>query len=296
MLEWKPRRLLGIGIGIGVILALVVLDGLILRTLRSLPISFTFFVMALTLALSVLLVALIGYLVYGLLTLKYMMGRDGVFILWARRQETIPLAAIEAVVRLAEAGDSIARPRLCLPSHCLGRGRDSRGREVLFYSTGNRADELLITTALCSYVISPDNPTRFLAAVRARRRLGPTRSLEQTRTEGGLADLPIWRDRIALGLATAAVLANISLFAYIAFRFPSLAEIVPLLSESGQVRLLGAKQELFELPVLGLVVLLGNTVLGFALHRWERPVTYALVAVALLVQIIVWWAAISVMG
>jgi hypothetical protein len=296
MLEWKPRRFLSIGIGIGVILALVVLDGGILRALRILPISFTFFVMALTLVLSVLLVAFIGYLLYGVLTLKYMMGRDGVFILWARRQETIPLAAIEAVMRLAEAGDSIVRPRFSLPGHCLGRGGDGRGREVLFYSTGQRADELLIKTALGSYVISPDNPTGFLSAARARRRLGPTRSLEHTRSEGGLADLPIWRDWKALGLAAAAVVANVSLFAYIAFRYPSLAEIVPLLLESGQVRLLGAKQELFELPVLGLVVLLGNTVLGFALHRWERPVTYALAAVALLVQIIVWWAAISVMG
>jgi hypothetical protein len=296
MLEWKPRRFLGIGIGIGVIVVLVLVDGLILRALTSLPISFTSFVMALMLALSVLLVALIGYLVYGLLTLKYTMGRDGVFLLWSRREETIPLAAIEAVVRLAEEGNGISRPRFCLPGHCIGRGRDDRGREVLFYSTGRRADELLITTALHSYVISPDNPTGFLSAVRARRQLGPTRSLEQARRAGGLADLPIWRDWTALGLAAVAIVANACLFGYISFRYPSLPEIVPLLSESGQVRLLGAKEELFELPVLGLVVLLGNTVLGFALHRWERPVTYALAAVALLVQIIAWWAAINVIG
>ena len=296
MLEWKPRRFLGIGIGIGVILALVLLDGLILGALRSLPISFTSFVMAVTLALSVLLVPLTGYLVYGVLTLKYMMGRDGAFVLWAGRQETIPLAAVEGVVRLAEERDSITRPRFCLPGHCIGRGRDGRGREVLFYSTGHREDELLITTALHSYVISPDNPTGFLSAVRARRRLGPTRSLEQTRREGGVADLAIWRDWKALGLVIVAVVANVSLFGYIAFRYPALPEIVPVLSESGQVRLLGAKEELFELPVLGLVVLLGNTALGLALHRWERPVTYALAAVALLVQIIVWWAAIGAMG
>jgi hypothetical protein len=296
MLEWKPRRFLGISIGIGVIVALVLLDGLILRGLRSLPLSFTSFVMALTLALSVLLAALASYLVYGVLTLKYMMGRDGVLVLWAGRQETIPLAAIQAVVWLTEEGESITRPRLRLPGHCIGKGRDAGGREVQFYSTGRGADELLITTALHSYVISPDNPTGFLSAVRARRRLGPTRSLEQTRREGGLAGLAIWRDWKALSLVTVAIVANVSLFGYIAFRYPALPEIVPLLSESGQVRLLGAKEELFELPALGLVVLLGNTVLGFALHRWERPVTYALGAVALFVQIIAWWAAISVMG
>jgi hypothetical protein len=295
MLEWKPRRLLGVGLGVSVVLIILLLDGLLVGILRSQPISFLSFALGLLTVLSVFIAATVGYLIYGLLTLRYLVGRDSVVISWARRQETIPLAAIESIQPLAGLGDRIRR-RFCLPGHCIGWGRDDQGREVVLYSTGPRANELLITTADMSYVVSPSNPSGFLSAVSARRRLGPAESLERTRREGGLGGLAIWRDAIALGLAAAGALANAGLFAYAALRYPHLPGIVPLLSEAGQVTLLGHKEELWELPAIGLTVLLANTILGFALHRWERLVTYCLGAMAILVQVIVWSAALKVMG
>jgi hypothetical protein len=296
MLEWKPRRLLGIGLGVGVVLIILLLDGLLLGILRSQPISFLSFALGLLMVLSLFIAATLGFLVYGLLTLRYLIGRDGVVISWARRQETIPLATIESIEPLAVLGDRISRRRFCLPGHCIGWGSDDQGRKVLLYSTGSRSDELLITTADASYIVSPSNPSGFLSAVSARRRLGPAQSLQRARREGGLAGLPLWRDGIAMGLAAAGSIANAGLFAYIALRYPHLPGIIPLLSEAGQVTLLGNKGELWELPAIGLTVLLANTILGFALHRWERLVTYCLGAMAVLVQILVWSAAIKAMG
>jgi hypothetical protein len=296
MLEWKPRRLLGVGTALGAILAITLLDGLLLAWVRTQPISLVSFVLGLLVILSGLAAVVLCYLVYGLLTLRYLIGRDSITISWAWRQETIPLAAIEDIGPLAERGNRIRARGFFFPGHRLGRGREDEGREVLFYSTGARTDELFIVTTARSYVIAPSNPTGFLSAVRARRRLGPTQSLEQVRREGGLAGLPVWRDRIALGLAATAAAANAALFGYVAFLYQRLPEIVPLVSEAGQVQLLGAKEQLWELPAIGLVVLLANTGLGFALHRWERPATYSLEAMAVVVQILVWSAAISVMA
>ena len=296
VLEWRPRRLLGVAVGIGVIVAIVLVDGVLLRVVGSMPVSLISFLLGLLAVLSIPVVGVLGYLVYGLVSLKYLIGRDSVVISWARREVTIPLAAVESVVPGENLAGSIRWKGLRLPGHNVGRGRDDRGREVLFYSNGRSSDELLITTAVRSYVISPSRPTAFVSAVGARRRLGPAQSLEQTRKERGLSGLSVWRDWVALGLAASGAVANAGLFAYVSLRYPHLPEIVPLLSEAGTVKLIGAKQELFELPVLGLTVLVANTVLGFALHRWERPVTYSLGAIALLVQILVWSAAISVMG
>ena len=62
------------------------------------------------------------------------------------------------------------------------------------------------------------------------------------------------------------------------------------------LKLIGSKAELFELPAIGLTVLMVNTILGFVLHRWERPATYGLGAFALLVQVLLWVAIISLMG
>jgi hypothetical protein len=296
MLEWKPRRLLGVGLGVGIVLILLLLDGLLLGILRSRPVAFLSFVLGLLVVLSLFLAGTLGYLIYGLLRLRYLIGRDSVVISWAARQETIPLAAIESIEPLVGLGDRIRGRRFCLPGHCVGWARDDQGRRVLLYSTGPRSEELLITTADTSYVISPRNPSGFLSAVRARRRLGPAESLERARSKGGLAGLAIWGDLVAVGLAAMGALANAGLFAYIALRYPNLPGIVPLLSEAGQVTLLGHKEELWELPAIGLTVLLANTILGFALHRWERVVTYCLGAMAILVQVIIWSAAIKVMG
>jgi hypothetical protein len=275
---------------------MLVLNVLLLRGLTSQPISFLSFLMGLLIALSLLAMAFVAYQIYGLISLKYLLGRDSIIISWARRQETIPLAAIESIAPLSGHTVSAVRRGFRWPGYNIGRRRTKGEGELLLYSNGLCSDELLITTSVASYVISPDNPTGLLSAVRARQRLGPARRLEQVRTEGGLAGLPVWRDRKALGLASMAAVANAALFAYIAFRYPELPGIVPLLSEAGQVKLIGTREELFELPVIGLVVVLANAALGFALHRRERLLTYILGAVALVVQILVWSAALSAIG
>jgi hypothetical protein len=293
MLQWKPRRILGAGLGVVAVLAILALAALLLRLVSSQPVSLLSFVMGLLVVLSVLASALVAYQIYGLASLRYLLGRDSIVISWAGRKETIPLASIESISPLADQSAGPARRGLRWPGCCILGGHDERGSELLFYSNGRRSDELLITTAASSYVISPDNPTGFLLAVRGRQRLGPARRLEHVRTEGGLGGLPVWRDWMALGLATMSAVANAGLFAYIAFRYPQLPEIVPLLSEAGQVMLIGAREELFELPVIGLTVVLANTVVGFALHRRERLLTYILGAIAILVQILVWYATLS---
>ncbi len=293
MLQWKPKRLLGVGVGVGAILLILALDAVLLGTVTRRPLSFSSFIMGLLVALSLLALAIIIYQIYGLVSLKYLLGRDSITISWARRQEIIPLAAIESITPLAEQSGAMVKRGFHYPGYNIGRGRDEEGRDLLSYSNGRLSDELLITTTAVSYLISPAKSTGFLSAVRARQRLGPARKLEQVRMEGGLAGLPVWRDWTALALVSLAAVANAGLFAYIAFRYPSLPEIVPLLSEAGQVTLIGAREELFELPVIGLVVVLVNTTLGFALHRQERLLTYALGAIAFLVQILIWSAAMS---
>jgi hypothetical protein len=294
MLEWKPKRLLGSSVAISAILAIFLLDGLLLYVLTGQPPSFISFFLGLMMALSLPLVIILGYLLYGLFGLKYLMGRDSLIISWTRRQEIIPLAAIESILSVETLEDKIKIRGLRWPGYCIARGHSDKTEEVLFYSTDRPAEQLLITTPMMSYVISPSNPTGFLSALRARQRLGPARELQQTREDRGLGALPIWHDWKALGLAASGALANVGLFAYITARYPYLPELVPLLSDAGQVKLIGTKDELFEMPIIGLVVFLANTILGFVLHRWERPLTYFLTALALLVQIIFWSAAISI--
>jgi hypothetical protein len=296
MLDWKPRRLLGIATGISIIVGLLLVDVVLLGVLKSRSVDVISFLLGLLVVLSIPAMAVVSYLVYGLATLRYLMGRDSLVISWSRRRENIPMGNIQSCTPVTASGLKLKRRGLRYPGHCVGWGCDEAGRSVLFYSTGRAGEELLITTDKGGYLISPANPRGFLSALEARRRLGPTQSLEEGRTQAGLVGLPIWHDWIALGLTGAAALANAALFAYLALRYPSLPEIVPLLSEAGQVKLIGAKVDLFDLPAIGLSVLLANTALGFVIHKWERPASYALGAVALLIQLLVWQAALGLMS
>ncbi len=123
MLQWKPRRLLGVGVGIGAILLILALDAVLLGALTSQPFSFSSFVMGLLVALSLLALALILYQIYGLVSLKYLLGRDSITISWARRQEIIPLAAIESITPLAEQGGALVRRGFHYPGYNIGKGR-----------------------------------------------------------------------------------------------------------------------------------------------------------------------------
>jgi hypothetical protein len=294
MLEWKPKRLLGTGVGIGVMLVILLLDGLFLHLLGNRPLTLVSFFLALLLAVSLPLLGMLGYVLHGLFTLRYLIGRDSLVISWAGRREIIPLSAIESVVSVEALGEGIKIRGLRWPGYCIARGRGDRTGEALFYSTDRPDEQLLITTPAAVYVISPSNPTGFLSALRARQRLGPTQDLRQRREEKGLAALPLWRDWRALGLAASGAVANAGLFAYIIARYPSLPGVLPLLSEGGQVRLIGAKEELVKLPIIGLSMFVANTILGFAFHRRERLLAYLLTAVGLLVQILFWSAAVSI--
>ncbi|GAF85601.1 unnamed protein product, partial [marine sediment metagenome] len=68
---FKPRRSIGVLVGIAIILSLLALDGMLLSYLRQSQISPIFFIFALLAVLSLPLLALLGYLVYGLFNLRY---------------------------------------------------------------------------------------------------------------------------------------------------------------------------------------------------------------------------------
>lgn len=272
------------------------MDGVFVSILRGQPATFISFLFGLLIALSLPLLAIIGFLLYGLFSMRYLVGRDSLTISWARRQEVIPLAAIESIAPLGITGERIRTRGVRWPGYRIARGHGDEVGEVLFYSTDRPAEQLLITTPARSFVISPSNPTGFLSALQARQSLGPARDLHQRREEQGLIALPFWHDWKALALAASGALANVGLFAYVTARYPYLPELIPLLSEAGQVKLIGTKEELFEMPIIGLAVYLVNTILGFALHRSERPLTYSLIAIGLLVQIVFWSAAIAIIG
>jgi uncharacterized membrane protein len=95
-------------------------------------------------------------------------------------------------------------------------------------------------------------------------------------------------------LLGAAVLVNLALFGYLSARFPGLDFQLPLhFNNLGYVDRIGAKVELFALPIIGLIILGTNLVLGLLLYRRERAGSYLLWGSSAVVQGLFWLATFS---
>lgn len=107
----------------------------------------------------------------------------------------------------------------------------------------------------------------------------------------------LWRDRLVQILLALALLANLALFGYLALRFASLAESLPLHFDStGYADRIDPKIGIFALPIIGITVFVLNAGLGVLIHRRERAASVLLNVGTLCVEILMWVAVINIGG
>ena len=276
---FKPRRSTGILVGIAIIISLLVLDALLFSYLRQSPISLVFFIFTLLVILSIPLLALLGYLVYGLITLRYQLHRNALTIVWGATRQIIPMDSIREVVRGQDLGEEIKARGVSWPGYLVGCGRIEGIGRTLFYATEPAAGQLLLVTPTLAYSISPADPDGFLQAFEIRQHMGPIQLLSYEHHQPAFLSWPIRRDRLAHLLLALGLGANLILFAYLCWRYPALG-----------------RAEIFRLPAIGLVALIANSSLGTLIHRRQRVGAYLLWGGAVVVQILSWLAALSVIG
>ena len=276
---FKPRRSTGILVGIAIIISLLALDALLLSYLRWGQISLVFFIFVLLIILSLPLLALLGYLVYGLLNLRYQLHRNALTIVWGTTQQIIPMDSIREVVRGEDLGEEIKVRGIRWPGHLMGRGQIEGIGRTLFYATEPVAGQLLVVTPTVAYGISPSDPDGFLDAFEIRQQMGPIQLLPYEHRQPGFLRWPIWRDRLAHLLLALGSVANLILFAYHCWRYPALGQA-----------------DVFRLPAIGLVALIANSSLGILIHSRQRVGAYLLWGGAIAVQFLCWLAVLNVIG
>ncbi len=282
--------------GLSLILVLLAIDGLLIYILIQGPITLLSFVWGILLALSLPLLILLGYRVYGFFNMEYRLDRDALTIVWAGVQQVIPISDITQVLGGEEgAGTRVKGPRW--PGYRVGRGRIKGMEPALFYATRPPAEQLWVLTPTMVYAISPENPLGFLEALELRQRLGPLHELSQGVRPARLVALAIWGDGLAHILLALGLTANAALFAYVCWRYPALPQFLPLHFDAlGQADRIGVRAEVFRLPGMGGLVLAINAALGFAVHQREKVGAYLLWGGAFVVQVIFWLAALSIIG
>jgi hypothetical protein len=104
-------------------------------------------------------------------------------------------------------------------------------------------------------------------------------------------------DRLVRALLVLGLLLNLTLFAYIGWRYRALPESLPLHFDIlGQPDRFGVRSEIFKLPAIGLLLLVLNSLFGLVVYRWEKLGGHLLLGVTLVVQVLFWLAALNTMG
>lgn len=294
---WKPRILLGGACGAAIIGMVLAFDRWCFLRLLAAPVDLTLFFLAFALVLSVFFVTLMAYWLYGLLSLSYVLDRNGLVIRWGPLRQVVPMGSIE---RIVPAKAAHARKWFCgvaWPGYRAGTGYIRDLAPLRVYATRSLRDQLLVITPSQVYGISPGNPRAFLADFDVRARLGVVHQTEQITHRSRWASLPIWTDRWAQALIVAGFLINLWLFAYVCDAFPELPRILPLhFDRLGEVDRVGARTELFRLPFIGWIAQIFDTLAGLLLHRKQPSGAYLLFVAAVLVQALLWAAVVSIIS
>jgi len=297
MTKWKTKAIRGLGVGIGLMVAIILVDVGLIILAATRPLSIGTFIIGLAVLVSLGLLGLIGYWLYGLARSGYSLDRNALVIHWGPTEQTIPTGQIERVFMGDEVEGHIRFHGGMWPGHCVGYGEVPGAGAVLFYATVPPRRQTYVVTPGLTYGISPADRDGFLEALHKRLQMGPTQVVEQSSRRPGFLNWPIWQNRTGMALLAVGLLAVLALIGLLCFQFPALPRMVPLhFDAAGDPDRLGLRGQIFILPLIGLLALLLNGALGWLVYRRERVAAYLLWGGAVLIQVLVWTAAIGILG
>ena len=292
---FRPPRLAPLLLGLGAVLVALGFAGLGLYGLLAASISLWSFFLGFLAFLLLIAAGLAAWRTYACWGMCYHLNRDGLTIRWGYRKVVVPLADI---------GELVASDRKPVKwsggihwyAYHVGLADVESLGPTRFYATHLSPSRLVYVQAAGDrYAISLKNPKVFARYLETCRGLGSLSRRKSGTDEGSLASLQMWSDPWALGLLVTAFMINLALFAYLSHRFPSLSSYLSLhFAPTGQVDRIGEKLEIFKLPGMALVVLGGNSLASLVLHLRERYLALLALAVALLVQVLFWVAAVEI--
>jgi hypothetical protein len=98
---------------------------------------------------------------------------------------------------------------------------------------------------------------------------------------------PLWHDPWAVGLLVVALALDVALGVLLWRQFDAFPDLIGLhFNAYGEVDLIGGKNEIFKLPLIGAGIWAANAALGVAAWPYDRVLARLVLAVSVLVQVI----------
>lgn len=109
--------------------------------------------------------------------------------------------------------------------------------------------------------------------------------------------IPLSRDRLGLTFLVLVLGLNLALFAFLWLRYSQMPELVPMHFDAiGQPDRITPRADVFKLPVIGLIIAGTNLILGLLLRRALPLAPHLLWGGAVVVQLLLFVAAVNLVS
>ncbi len=214
-------------------------------------------------------VPLLVYRYYALRNSSYTLTRDGIYIQWGWRNESIPMNHIHWVHPVHDLETPLHAPRLRWPGSVIGTRRFTRGPSVEFMASQEK-NLLVIATARHYYAISPQDVNQFLAAFHNLTELGSLQNIPQRSTSYTILLTLVWKQKPAFYTILTGFLLSLTLLVWTLLAIPNHSQISLGFTSQGLPREPLANVRLILLPTLNAFTFFANFVLGLFLFRRDE--------------------------
>jgi hypothetical protein len=298
-MDFFPPRRLGVILGVGLLLCLLGLSAWGIVRLASSPVTPLTVLWVLLPLLGLPLAAGVVYRLFGLLTSRYRIDRDGFYLHWGSGAEQVPLSLVRGL-RSGErsTGRLWPKPGLWWPGCVVGRGHVGDQGHVEFFASAGRDRLLFVEIEGRTFAITPEDPQAFVQAFVDATRLGSLEPIRAISLQPDFLLARVGEDRPASLLLLIGLALPLLLLIFLAFRAPGLPGEVPFgYAEDGSVSMLAPPGRLLLLPILGGFFWLVNLLLGAWIFRRPegRLPAYGLWGAQALLGLLLWGAVLQLL-
>lgn len=295
----RPQRGQGTLVGAVSSLGALALAAALLAKASGWPISFPQFLAYAGAGALVVLALVFAFWAYGCASLRYALEAKGLTLTWGPLKHFVSSDRIEDMVP----GRSEHQPRvqgLSWWGYHVGRGHAQGLGPVLFFSTHRAPEELVyVRTPGATYGLSPQDPLRFIAAVKRLREAIPAANPAEGQAGGRpavqrglLATHPLWADRVGQGLIGVALAVNLGLWGYVFAIYPDLSnEITIDFPPIGDITTLHSRLEILKVPGTATAFLAVNLLAALGFQWRDRAVAHLVLSETIFLQVVFWIAA-----
>ena len=264
-----PPRLRGLLFNLGLILVLGMFGAALLVLASQTPLGPGFLAYLLGALAIASPIPILANRAYALIRSYYEIQRDGIRLKWGFREVDLPITDIRYVELVEDLLFPLEFPRRQWPGAVTGVNQQDKIGVVEFLAS-EKSNLVMIGSSDRVFVISPENAKEFIRTYHTITELGSLSPIPAYSASPSFLLIEIWRNPTLRFLLMLTGILSLALFGLVAWAVPTLTEISLGFDPLGQPLPPVTPGQLFLLPTLNLILIIGSYILSLLYFRQQK--------------------------